>query len=46
MAGDLPYIFAPIDKNIKIARAPNKSIKDSRDDPRINNALARRNKLK
>jgi hypothetical protein len=46
MSGDLPYIFVPFDKSLKIARALDRNIKDTRGDPRVYNALARRNKLK
>ena len=46
MLGDLPYIITPLDNNLKISRAPDRSIKYTRDDPRVYNALVRRDKLK
>ena len=46
MPGDLPYIFTPLDNNLKISRAPDRSIKDTRDDPRVYNALVRKDKFK
>jgi hypothetical protein len=46
MSGDLPCIFVPLDKNLKITRALDRKIKDKRDDPRVYNALVKRNKLK
>jgi hypothetical protein len=46
MPNDLPYIFAPPNTNLSIGRAPDRNIKDKRNDPRVYNALLKRNKLK
>jgi hypothetical protein len=45
MPGDLPFLFVPLEQILKIGRAPDRSIKDQREDPRIYHAFARRNKL-
>jgi len=46
MPVDLPYMFPSLEATLTIRRAPDKSIKDQREDPRIYDALRRRNKLK
>ena len=43
---DLPYIFPALETTLKLRRAPDRTIKDQREDPRIYNALLRRNKIK
>ena len=45
MPGDLPLIFAPIVRTLKIGRALDRSIEDKRNDLRVYKELARRNKL-
>jgi hypothetical protein len=44
--GDLPYIFTPVVNNLKISRVPDRSIRVTRDEPRVYNALDRKDKLK